>query len=260
MENKRYSDEELLGRIWDTEDIKKLVYKRAIYVTNEWRRQELEELWVSDPALQATASFGRNTGWYVGMDAIRGYYVEQHQRDRQAQLDALCAADPAIENCPANLGLGCASTHTPSTGYVHIAGDGKTARAMFYSLAQETTAQPDGTALALWVPEKQAFDLVREADGWKIWHMVLATDITLEAGTNFEDHGPYADYDHDPVMQEFGTPTVPCICHDSTFNWWDNYPPIPQPYETYTDAESYAPAGYKGPEYFTWRAGEGGYN
>ena len=52
--------------------------RRVYYIANEWRARELDELWVSDPGIRKTASFGRNTGYYVGMEEIRKYYVDRH--------------------------------------------------------------------------------------------------------------------------------------------------------------------------------------
>ena len=255
----RYSDEELMTRLWDVEEIKKLVYKRGYYVANEWRARELDELWVRDPETQKTASLGKNIGWYVGMDAIRGYYVEKHLADRRAQLAAISQANPAIENTEKNLHIGCVNHHPATTGLVEIAGDGKTAKALFYSNGQETEANADGTATAMWVPQKQAYDFVKEDGQWRIWHLAMAVDSSLEAGEKFEDVNPIADYDHDPIMQEFGEPTIRQLTHDATFNWWDDYPPRPMPYETWSDDISYGPEGWKPPEFFQWKAGEGGF-
>ena len=56
---------------------------------------------------------------------------------------------------------------------------------------------------------------------------------------------------------EFGTPTIPMVTHDATFNWWDNYPPMPRPYETFADEISYGPEGYHKPETFQLGAQEG---
>ena len=252
-----YTDDELIRRVWDVEEIKKLVYKRCVYLANEWRERELDELWVRGEQAQKTASFGRNTGWYVGMDAIRSYYVEHHLADRRAQLAAIADANPAVANTEQNLHIGCLSSHPATTGLVELAGDGATAKAMFYSIAMETSALPDGTGDAFWAPEKLAFDFLKEEDGWKIWHLVIATDLTCQAGTDYNRKDPYPHYETDPVMVEFGTPTIPCITHDSTFNWWDDYPPMPRPYETFTDDISYGPEGYHPPEIFQFRGGEG---
>lgn len=247
MSKHEYSDDELIRRVWDVEEIKKLVYKRGIYIANEWREKELDELWVRGGDARRTACFGRNTGWYVGMEAIRGYYVDKHLADRRAQFAAIAAADPSLADAPGNLYMGCLSSHPASTGLVELAGDGNTAKGMFYSIAQETTALPSGTAQALWMPEKLAFDFLREDGAWKIWHLVIANDLTGEAGEDYSKGSPYIDYATDPVALEFGTPTIPRIIHDATFNWWDNYPPMPEPYETFTDDISYGPEGWKAP-------------
>ena len=88
------------------------------------------------------------------MDAIHDYYVVHHQKEREKQLKELHAANPAIADIPQNLHIGCLSSHPVSTGLVELAGDGKTAKGLWYSIAQETEAQPDGTGKALWMPEK----------------------------------------------------------------------------------------------------------
>jgi hypothetical protein len=222
------------------EEIKKLMARRVYFQANEWREKEIDELWVSDPELQKTASFGRNTGYYVGLDAIRAYYVDKH-------------------NAEMGEGTGYLTNHPITTGLVREAEDGKTAKGMWYSIAQETRPQEDGTGLALWMPEKIGVDFVKEADGWKIWHIIIANDLVCEAGTNNELDPVYVDFATDPVAVEFGTPTIQKLVHDQTFNWWDNYPPMPQPYETWSDEISYGPEGYHESETFQFGA-KGGHD
>ncbi len=233
MYNKiEYTDDELIRRVWDVEEIKKLVYKRGVYIANDWRERELDELWVREPEHRKTASFGKNTGWYVGMDAIRAWYVKKH-------------------------GDGYMAFHPASTGLVELAGDGRTAKGLFYSIAQETESNGDGTATALWMPEKIGFDFIKEGDEWKIWHFIAAVDLVAEAGSDYSGQDPYPHYETDPVMVEFGTPTVPCLNHDGTFNWWDDYPSMPQPYAAWSDDISYGPEGWKPPRQKHYGAGEG---
>ncbi len=232
MFKKDYTDDELIRRVWDIEEIKKLVYKRGVYIANDWREREIDELWVKEPEHQKTASFGKNIGWYVGIDNIRAWYDKKH-------------------------GDGYMAFHPASTGLVELAGDGKTAKGLFYSIANETESNGDGTANALWMPEKLAFDFIKEGDSWKIWHLVAAVDLVSEAGTDYSDQDPYPNYETDPVMVEFGTPTVPQLIHDGTFNWWDNYPAMPEPYETWSDDISYGPEGWKAPKGKHYGAREG---
>ena len=237
---REFTTAETMVRVWETEEIRKLTAKRAVYVANEWRRRELDELWVSDPEYQKTASFGRNTGFYVGMDAIRGYYVDKHLAEMGD-------------------GKGYLSNHPMTTSMIRLAEDGKTARGLWYSIAQETRPNGDGTAKALWTPEKIAVDYVREEDGWKIWHIMIANDLVCEAGGNFEEGSVYVDYATDPVAVEFGEPTIPMLAHDQTFNWWDNYPAMPVKYDTWKEGMGYGPDGYPKPERFQWGA-KGGRN
>lgn len=243
-----YTDEELISRVWDVEDIKKLVNKRVYYIAEDRRADEINDLWVSEPNNCMTASFGRNWGNYVGLDEIRRYYVDSHNDWLLVQKSQNGAADINVGNIYA---------HPASTGLVELAGDGKTAKGMWYCIAQETTAQQDGSADARWILEKLAIDFIKEPDGWKIWHMVIAMDLNCEAGEDYSAQPVYVEWESDAVKCEFGTPTIKKLVHDSTFNWWDNYPPIPEPYDTFSDAVSYGPEGYVEPRIKSFGAGEG---
>lgn len=218
---REYTDDELIRRVTDIEEIKKVANKRVYYMINEWREQELQDLWVTDPSYQATASFGKNTGYYVGMDNIRSYYVTKH------------AADLGD-------GVGTMNAHPISTGLVELAGDGQTAKGLWYCIGQETVP-----GKAMWVTGKVAMDFVKEGDSWKIWHVVEANDLSGEAGARYSDGTPYWEPEHDPIVKAFGTPDVAELTHDPNFNWWDNYPAMPEPYDTWSDGISYGPEGFK---------------
>lgn len=256
--SKTYTDEELLVRVIDMEEIKKTAYKRVYYMANEMREEELADLWVSGEDLKKTASFGKNTGYYVGMDEIKKYYVDRHIAIRMAELSEIAAVNPEIANIEENLHIGCLVNHPISTGLVEIAGDGKTAKALFYSIAQETTALADGTAEALWMPGKVAYDFVKEDGQWKIWHVVESNDLYEEAGKDYSKQEVYHNYETNPIDIEFGTPTIPVLTHNTDFNWWDNYPFPPKAYETWSDDISYGPEGYKRPEEYGLDSKEGG--
>jgi hypothetical protein len=246
--SKTYSDEELMFRVWDVEEIKKVVHKRVYYIADDRRSDELSDLWVSDPVHQKTASFGRNWGYYVGMDEIKQYYIDRHKAHLERQK---------IENKADGINIGNLYAHPASTGLVELSGDRKTAKGMWYCISQETTALPDGTADARWMLEKLAIDFVREDSGWKIWHLVIATDLHSEAGEDYSKQPVYIDWNQDVVKQEFGAPTIEALTHDSTFNWWDGYPFMPTPYETFSDAISYGPEGFVPPVNKGLNANEG---
>lgn len=234
MKAPNYSDLELIQRVWDVEEIKKLCAKRCYYVANDWRERELSELWVSGEEAKKTASFGRNWGYYVGMDAIHEYYVNEHQK----KLGALPGR---------HYGDGCLMHHPASTGLVYEAYDGKTARGLWYCISQETLPISETEADARWYMEKLAIDFLKEDGKWKIWHLVIATDLQSEAGADYMQQKVDLPDGENPAFVEFGTPTVPMCTHNERYNWLDNYPAPPEPYFSFDEACSYGPQGH--PDY-----------
>ncbi len=212
--NRTYTDDELIRRVWDVEEIKKLASKRVYYQANQWRDKELDELWTKER--RDTASFGGNTGFYVGLDSVAKWYTAQAG------------------------GTGTLTSRPISTGLVELAGDGRTAKGLWYCIGQETVP-----GKALWITGKVAMDFVKEGEDWKIWHVVEANDLSGEAGENYSAGSPYWDPETDPVARAFGAPDVAALTHDPNFNWWDNYPAMPQPYDTFTDELSYGPEGFR---------------
>ena len=218
FEGKTYTQEALMDHVWDIEDIMELMNRRVFYMAKGLIMQELDDLWVKDPEYQATASFGGNYGFYRGMDEIRRYYSSRPN-----------ASKPGYSNiAPA------------STPVVVVAGDGKTAQGIWYSMAEETS---DGKAI--WNTGKIAADLVRENGEWKFWHIALGTDFVCGAGEHLDVQPRRYAPGEDPVQQAFGTPTISMLAHDTSFHWSDDWPPMPTDYETFTDSISYGPEGYR---------------
>ena len=245
FEGRSWSEEDALRQVWDVENVMEIMNRRVYYGIEGKHRQELEELWVREPEHRATASFGSNYGYYDGWEEIRRWYVTEYEAGRLEILKSFAAEDPSIGVKPENLSVGYTSMAPDSTPLVEIAGDGRTAQGVWYSITQETIGRPNGQSTAEWRGEKIAADFVREADGWKIWHLVIANDYTNPAGVPHEaqplEFGP----GESPVEIAFGKPTIPMLTHDSRLHWADNYPPEPKPYETWTEAIGYGPKGWR---------------
>jgi hypothetical protein len=241
-----YTEDERIRRVWDIEDIKDLMARRGFYVANDMRREELNDLWVTTPKYQKTASLGSNWGYYVGMDEISSYYVVKHVEERQKLLDAYCASHPEVENRRENLGYGCMSSHLVTTPLVVLSGDGYTAQGNWYVIGQESTWRPDGPASCHWFNDRIAVDFVKENGRWKIWHLVISNDIHVEAGESLNDLPTIPPPGSNPAEVEFnsGNPTIQMLTHNASLNWSDNYPPIPNPYFHLEDEMSYGPEGH----------------
>ena len=242
-----FTEDELIDRVWDREEIQKLVAKRVFLSANEERRREINDLWVSEEKNRRTASYGKNWGYYVGMDNIVKYYVVGHHDKLMENLHLCAQADPGISDAPENCGFGYMSVRPVTTPLIEIAGDGKTAKGLWYVIGQETSRKPDGSGDPMWLSEKLGIDFIREADGWKIWHLVEIRDICCRAGEDYSKQEVIVTPD-DPALSEikaeFGTPDLEMLTHDSRFNWRDNYPWMPEPYFSFSDEISYGPKGH----------------
>lgn len=218
------SNEERLIRVWDIEHVKDLMSRRTVYEINGQYMEELADLWVQEPENQATASFGKNWGYYVGMEEIRRYYQDCLGR---------------FEKNPGQLLF-----HPLSTPNVNLAGDGKTAQGTWYSIGADCYPREDGTAECSWNCQKICADFIKEKGGWKIWHVVFSNDFTVETGHDLGEQQTIYIRGTGRDEVEFGDPTIAMMAHDPSYTWCDNYPPLNDPYETFTDEISYGPEGH----------------
>ncbi len=250
---KEFTDEELIERVWDAEEIKKTASRFAWYEAANEREKSLDTLWVSEPENMKTASFGRNWGYIVGMDAIREYYVNGNRFG----------------------GVGTVTMKPFTSKLICEADDGKTAQGMWMGSGYEAAPGKDGGIEARWVIGRVGIDFVKEAGGWKIWHMFFGTNMTERTGGAYvkqplrteihrhpNDSPAYyqismdlketevAVFDQitDYPEREVFKPSIPMEAYSTIYNYHD-YPPTPRNYRTFDDVVSYGPEGhpkYKG--------------
>lgn len=205
-----------LRRILAREKIEQLMGRRVFYSANlEWNR-ELKELWVQSPTYQDTASFGGTWGFHVGMDAIRRFYADGQEK----KLESLRAG----QNTERGRGVACAYPLTSPA--IQVAGDGKTAKGLWYSIGYRIL----GGEEAIWICRKIAADFVLENGQWRIWHLCEVHDGTLSPGHDFGEQKARLDPGEDPLEAEFGQPTISVLTHDRLFCWSDDFPWMPEPY------------------------------
>lgn len=191
MMNERYSDEELVTRLWDKEQVKDLMCRRCYYKQNDWRERELDELWVQDPKYQATMSLSNNLGYFVGRADVRKYYVDGIKELRQRQQTYMQKTKP-----DAALGESVMNSHTYHTIILELSGDGKTCRYLAYDHGEQTAPNEDGEVKGYWTSGHMLADCVKENGVWKIWHIKSNHDWTIPgeavpgAGGGFGFGGP----------------------------------------------------------------------
>ncbi len=242
-----FTEDELIDRVWDREEIQAVMAKRVYLAANEQRRREINELWVSEDENRRTASYGKNWGYYVGMDNIIKYYIVAHHERLMDNLKKCAEADPSVPSANEDIGYGYMSVHPLTTPLIEIAGDGRTAKGIWYSIGQETTRKPDGTGDAVWHSQKIGVDFLKESAGWKIWHLVEIMDVNCRAGEDYSAQNVIMEPDDPALIEtklEFGTPNYELLTHDSRFNWRDHYPWMPESYFTFSDKLSFGPKGH----------------
>lgn len=245
-----YTDDELVIRLWDKENIAKVMNRHSYYYGNEMRREELNDLWVCRDENRRTASLAYNNGYYTGLDEVSRNYVVYRESQRYERLKAHSGANPSIQYCNQNLGFGCAAMHTATTPLIYISDDGKTARYLGYDLGFQATGKPDGSADAYFVFGRIFADLIKEDGQWKIWHLVLQHDHTVEAGTSYADVPIYLKPGEDRIEADFGTPTLERTVHNPFFGWEYMWQDMPKPYYAYIEKDGYGPGGDLGKPYY----------
>lgn len=245
-----YTDDELVIRLWDKENIQKLMARHAYCYSNDQRREELTSLWVRKPNNMPTASLGHNDGYFVGMDEISRYYVADRNERLYEQLKAYSDADPSVEYSDINLGFGVSNIHTLNTPLIYIAEDRKTARYMGYDCFQRTAGKPDGSADAYFGFGLVFADLMMEDGEWRIWRLIMQTDHMVAAGTAYTDVPIHLDPAEDPIKSEYGEPTVGKQIYNPLFGWELLYQDMPRPYYSYEDWDGFGPDSKMGLSFY----------
>ncbi len=248
-ENKMcYTEDELIERIWDTENVRHTINRYCYYISNEDPRRAVNELWVSRPENRRTASYAVNSGYYVGLDEVVRHLVLDRSEHLYANLKERSDRDSGVEFSNLNLGYGCATMMTMNTPLIKIADDGRSARFMGYSIGFTADGNADETATAYMVFDRVFADLLKEDGEWRIWHMAVTHDHTMEAGENYGAN-PVIGW-KDPISARDGNPTVEQKVYDPLFGWEYMYQDMPRQYYTYTDKIGCGPNSDLGKPYY----------
>ena len=188
---------------------------------------------------------GVNEGWYVGPEAVAGYY-------RALDEEIVLAAQCVKKDFPDKLeglsdqelkGIGAISYIPVDSHIIEIADDGQTAKALFNirgSYNRITTSGP----IAYWLFGWAAVDFVMEDGQFKIWHMQWLRNVDIQCGTAFgQAPEQFPEIPAYAEMADFHMPepTVKATLMENyyTDRPFTKSPKAPEPYETFADTFSY---------------------
>jgi hypothetical protein len=227
-------------------EVQNTMSKHAYYHAAGFHYEELKDLWVSmDGKYADTAKWSNPMGVWVGMDKIFQFYGEGKEETLWSNLESIHKIYPEIEVKEENLGIGGEwAMHTQTTAIIEIAGDGKTAKGIWYSpgIAQTVVLQDkdndgifDSTGkLGNWFWEKYGVDFVKENGKWKIWHL-----------QTYYDNTPPEWGDEGERLQGGGGSVAPSYANPDPYEAWSAttkpriHPLWPEPYYTFSDTFSY---------------------
>ncbi|MBP2655085.1 MAG: hypothetical protein H6Q73_2654 [Firmicutes bacterium] len=231
--------EEKVQKALDINEVQIVMSKHAYYHGLGQNIEELEAIWTKKAP---NATFAQNTGYWVGYDSIMNAYGTIHLANQEAALALLRANYPDVAEDA--LGAGTLLMHTLTTPIIEIAGDGQTAKGLWYTPGQVTEIGGDGYPSAMWIWEKYGVDFVKEDGEWKIWHMHICTDCTCPVAG---DTSWVTEATTSAVLKDTETATVsptPDI-EITTYSSYSNtqvpqdIPKMPEPYWTFSETFSY---------------------
>ena len=231
-----------ISRWEDQREIKNLMGIYANHIIMNMDADVFAALW-SQTAKDVC--YGDNNGWYVGPDAVKGYYQAVHDRNvLVAQLLQKKFPDEIGDKSPEEIfGIGTFRDYPISSPVIEVAEDRKTAKGLWYcwgSHAEITTAGP----ISYWTWGFFAADFVMENGAWKIWHLQFTNDVDARCGTNWgkptetlpelPEFAPLKDF----TMPAYSVPKENRAMYSASRPLTPS-PEIPVPYATFAETFSY---------------------
>lgn len=234
--------EEMVSRWEDRREIQNLMGRYTYALLLKQEKDIFDTYWCKN-AEQPT--LGLNDGYYIGYEAVRGYYEALHQKNLlRTRLIMQDFADKAEHMTEEEL-YGCGVLdHKPlGNQIIEIAADRKTAKGFWYVVGKQDEYGASG-ALSYWTFGMFGVDFVWEGDGWKIWHLTYVEDIHTPCGESWTDtpKARPANPIYRPMAEfQMPEPTKRVSVHayyrpDRPFT---RTLPLPKAYNTFADTFSY---------------------
>lgn len=234
-----YTTEQLVTRWEDQRAIKNLMGKYANLILLNREGEVFDRLWSrADPAL------GFNGGWYIGAEAVAGYYSACVERNAlvAALLQKRFPEKLGGMTAEEIYGIGPFKVEPMACPIIEVAADGRTAKGLWCCQGARNDVEACGPR-ARWTWGWFAVDFIRE-EGWRIWHMRYLKDVDCTCGQSWAEDGtvypplpefaPLADFAYpaftkaETLRTEY-TPDRPLT----------EAPRIPEPYDTFAHTFTY---------------------
>jgi len=251
-DNKTTISDAEYSRAWV--QVQNTMSKHMYYHAAAMHFEEMEDIWVKEDGPYAkTATFSNPMGVWEGMKLLKEFYAAATVESNKQNLAEISKVYPEIENVPENYTMGIWIAHTQTTPIIEIAGDGKTAKGIWYSPgAGLSSSIVDGKLVAngTWFWEKYAVDFAKEDGEWKIWHFQTYYDIVQPLGGDWTKVNTQQEADrelgeaNEEEQEAYGLPDATRPNSDPYQSWSPTTVPrikprFPEPYYTFSETFSY---------------------
>ncbi len=241
MNKAKLSAEELIG-IWEERrEIKNLMGRYAVSFLLKKEKSMFQDFW----STREDISMGLNDGWYVGREAIAGWFSAI---DRATVLKAKLLKEDlpdklANEDDAKLYGIGDFDVKPLGTPVIELADDLKTAKGVWYSQGSKADVTESGP-VSYWTFGVFAVDFVNENGAWKIWHLQYLEDIKCLCGQSWaEPEKPFPEVPAYAALKDckLPEPTVKVALREyyTPSRPLAKLPPLPVPYSTFAETFSY---------------------
>jgi len=212
------SMEARMQRIEDIHEIQNLMGRYEYYHTADMQEETVELYAQKTPGVSAEIA---NWGVYDGIEGIKRLFLGFHRLGGEKAL------------------VGSMHMHTLTTPVIEVAGDGKTAKAVWISPGHETDTLGGGKPKAMWAWLKYGVDFVKEDGKWKFWHFHVYPIFMTPYEKSWVDAPPNTS--QPMIMPEELKPDRPTsyLWEYSPDRKCENVPKPPEPYETFSETFSY---------------------
>ncbi len=245
MSKENLTTEELVGLWEDQRDIKNLMGIYVNYIILNEDAKVVKDLWADRDDI----CLGFNDGWYIGREAVSSYYEAVKERNQLVASLLKERLDDKLEgkNEEELFGIGTFRVLPVSCPVIEVAGDGKTAKGLFYCMGAHAEVEEIGPN-SKWSWGYYAVDFLRDGDedgnNWKIWHMTYTNDVDSRCG---ESWGMELSYRPElPEFKALGEYKMPEYTkRECLRELWNlsrplsGAPRLPEAYETFSETFSY---------------------
>jgi hypothetical protein len=227
--------EKKVQMLLDYMEIQNVMARHVYYYNAQKQYEELDDIWSKAPDI----AYGHNGGFKVGQESVRNYYGKTNDRQRKKKLEIMSRLYPDVENVKENEGIGDLVMMPVQTPCIEVAGDGRTAKGVWFSHGMNFEVGADGKPVAYSFWGKIGVDFIKEDGKWKIWHLAGYGDVMWRRDQEWVeninpplertvDGGEFWDMAKDPPYRLYNAKTLP---------QYDPKPPAP--YETWDESLSY---------------------